>query len=168
MQRVFRPCIEAARFQTANSGDSTINHARQFVAEFLRAIGEQTLFCFLRRKPCRFAIRFLGPFQAGHLAKVSGDGTMRMVHVGFDARCALRSLAVIARERHLFDPTVDARLFECFKRRRLRMAQVRFDSSLGKGPAPAASSYQQELETTLAVAVTNRCNLLAFLERPSR
>jgi len=68
---------------------------------------------------------------------------------------------MVARKRHLLDPTVNARLFECFKRRRLRLRQSWFDAALGKNPTSAARPHQEKFDSTRACAIANGGNLLA-------
>src|SRR5580658_2119549 len=82
-------------------------------------------------------------------------------------RCVILSVAPLASnisgERSLFHPSVNSRLLESFKRRRLGVSQPRFRAALGKSPAPAAPcANQQELDAAVAYPVANRRNLLAF------
>jgi hypothetical protein len=116
------------------------------------------------RKPGAVSLELLRRTEPYHLAKISVDGNSLFVGLR-STILSIAPLAAIPRERSFFDPAMNPRFLESFKRRRLGVSQPRFRAALGKSPAPApAGPNQQEFDSTVVNPIANRGHLLALAQ----
>jgi len=150
--------------QSLNPRQGTVDDASEFRSEFGRAVFQQALFRFRWRKPGGITIRFLGRFEAGHFAQVSGDSGLRRGGTGNSS--GGRSTTKIAGKGHFLHSAVNASLFNRFESCGLGVGQAGFDAAFRENPTSVAGLNQEEFDAGFLDTITNGGDLLASFRKP--